>query len=85
LDDEPGTVRMTVPDRAAATLVVRPNDPRKADGVADPVLVHYLTGLLGIELRAEGDRARPGEGRRRDAAARRSDGTTDSAAVDRRG
>lgn len=54
-------LRMTIPGRTAATLVVSPRDANKVDDLVDPLLVHYLSGLLGVELEREAierDRAR---------------------------
>lgn len=52
-DDPPERVRMAIPGRTEATLVVRPRDPRNVDDIVDPLLVHYLSGLLGLELERE--------------------------------
>ncbi len=52
-EDEPEPVRMAIPGRRAATLSVRPRDPSDLENIADPLSVHYLSGLLGVELERE--------------------------------
>ncbi len=77
--DEP--ICMAIPGRTAAVLMVTARDATKVDDVVDPLLVHYLSGLLGVELERaaiERDYARAaGEEILRDAL----DGTIDYIAV----
>lgn len=51
--EEHQLVSIAIPGRTPATLVARPKDPDRVDTLADPLLVHYLAGLLGIELERE--------------------------------
>jgi purine catabolism regulator len=53
MDNSSEPVRMAIPGRTPATLVVRPRDASKVDDIVDPLLVHYLSGLIGVELERE--------------------------------
>jgi purine catabolism regulator len=53
LNESADSFEMTIPGRTTATLVVRPRDASKVDNIVDPLLVHYLSGLLGVELERE--------------------------------
>lgn len=48
----PGVVRMVIPGRTGSTLVVQPRDTG-TQGVVDSALVHYLAGLVGLEIERE--------------------------------
>lgn len=51
------TVRMVIPGRTDSTLLVRPRKSGNAPEVVDSALVHYLAGLVGLEIeRAAMDR-----------------------------
>lgn len=53
MENEPEPVRVPIPGRTAATLLVRPRDPNTVENITDPLLVHFLSSLLGVELDRE--------------------------------
>lgn len=85
----PGSVRVDVPGRLEAVLMARSIDPQSIDDVADPLLIHYLAGLIGVEMERAAierdDLRTDGADLLRAAVEGRLDLTVATAALERRG